>query len=390
MTRETSLLDIPRPLYSGAPDIGWVPSSRVAPLGSATRPLERSGGLRHLLVRQAALWKSRHAIKLARGGGLIILPRRAASLRQNQLMSRLQAAPVETFAPTSAPALEEALTLEHEISPAEELAAIAAEHPASEPEPSDREPVAEAPVEPEPEVSAPAPREADEPEMLAPSALEHAAPASEAPAFEELPPSAIAPETAERIASVPAAPGVTPDWDVLILSGPAGTGKSSVARAIGGRLVKAIHVRVEPMRDKAFRSVSAWILPPAGSQAGAVGIPAQWSGEADEARQRAADLAIEHVGEGYQIILEDVIEAPAELQPYLDALGSLKVQTVTLMPSVEELQRRDAIRPGAERGPRPTETRQAMVKALSEVSHVLDTKDETVDETADRVLGTLT
>lgn len=177
-------------------------------------------------------------------------------------------------------------------------------------------------------------------------------------------------------------------WQVLILSGPAGSGKSSIAQQFCEMLPRSVHIKVEPLRDRSYSVLVAQPMAAGGHEAGAKAEV--WSGKTEEAREQAADLAAAYIHTGYHVIIDDVIEAPSELKLYQDGLSDLDLRIVTLMPSLEELERRDKMRPvEAQAGSRIKEFHANMVRQLSAHSSVLDTSHETVQETVQRILDLL-
>jgi chloramphenicol 3-O-phosphotransferase len=175
-------------------------------------------------------------------------------------------------------------------------------------------------------------------------------------------------------------------WQVMVLAGPAGSGKSSIAQQFSELLPKAVHIKVEPLRDRAY---SMLVARPA-SRDGVVAQPEVWSGTTEEARQQAVVLSEAYVHTGHQVIIDDVIESSAELAPYLDGLADNATRVVTLMPSIEEMERRDRMRAdGKSTGVRVRELHASMIRQMGQHSTVLDTSHETVFETVQRIIGML-
>ena len=119
-------------------------------------------------------------------------------------------------------------------------------------------------------------------------------------------------------------------------------------------------------------------------------LPSVWSGPTSEGREKAVTLAKEYLQDGYLVIIDDVIESVGELQVYQAGLDGIENRAVTLMPSEEEMERRDKMRPVDQRmGTRVSDARVQMAKLLSASSVVIDTSDETVDAIAQRILDAL-
>lgn len=156
------------------------------------------------------------------------------------------------------------------------------------------------------------------------------------------------------------------DWQVLILGGPLGAGKASVGQQICMAVPETRFVQV-------YRSRTATL-----------------SLNGDSARDAALSSVRSLVESGHRVVIDDVIETPAELNGFLDALPGTRTVAVTLMPSLEEMERRDAMKPlGSQAGPKLPELFNAMAQKLGERSTVLDTTNDTVEDTVQRVLALL-
>jgi chloramphenicol 3-O-phosphotransferase len=175
-------------------------------------------------------------------------------------------------------------------------------------------------------------------------------------------------------------------WEVMVLAGPAGSGKSSIAQQFSELLPKAVHIKVEQLRDRTY---SMLVARPA-ARDGVVSQPEVWSGTTEEARLQAVQLSEAYVHTGHRVIIDDVIESAAELTPYLDGLAQRATRIVTLMPSIEEMERRDRMSAdGKPSGVRIRELHAVMIRQMGQHSTVLDTSRETIYETVQRIIGLL-
>lgn len=119
---------------------------------------------------------------------------------------------------------------------------------------------------------------------------------------------------------------------VLILTGPPGAGKSSVAQAICERFDRMIHIPVDDLRH--------WVK---------AGYRHPWMEDAQTHEQRrmatanAASIARNAIGFRYAAIIDDVVYEPGEVAAYREALAGIDadVQFVTLLPSLEVTAARD-------------------------------------------------
>jgi adenylate kinase family enzyme len=118
---------------------------------------------------------------------------------------------------------------------------------------------------------------------------------------------------------------------VIIVSGPAGAGKSAVAEAICERFDRMIHIEVDALRH--------WVK---------AGYRHPWAGDQQAAEQRllatrnASAIARESVALRYAAVIDDVV-LPEQVGQYREALAGLPthVHLVTLLPSLEAALARD-------------------------------------------------
>lgn len=156
----------------------------------------------------------------------------------------------------------------------------------------------------------------------------------------------------------PVEPGVEPGM-VMIVTGPAGAGKSTVARELCRRFERAAHIAVDALRHMV---VSGYASPLPGR---ADAEEARRQGRL--ARRNAAALARNFACAGFHAVIDDVLERREELDEYLAALAGCTVACVTLLPTAEALRARDAGRPPAER----------MGERALELHHIIATSGET-------------
>jgi guanylate kinase len=156
------------------------------------------------------------------------------------------------------------------------------------------------------------------------------------------------------------------NWQLLILSGPTGSGKASVGQKLCQAIPLSSYVQV-------YRSKTA-----------------QLSLNGDVAREQALVNIKELLAKGQKVVVDDAIESPNDIRMFTDALPDVTAIAVTLMPSLEEMERRDALKPIEQRsGTHLGEVYATMQKRLAESSTVLDTTGDTVEDTVQRVLDLL-
>lgn len=170
---------------------------------------------------------------------------------------------------------------------------------------------------------------------------------------------------------------------VMIVTGPAGAGKSTVARELCRRFPRAAHIEVDLLRHMV---VSGFASPVPGQS-----DPEIAAAQSHLATVNAATLARNFSRAGMVVVIDGVLETRDELDRYLDALGpEMDVCMVALLPDGAELARRDALRPEGERmGTRSEQLRQ-IIAANGETRGLrLDTSAWDVEQTVDVILERL-
>jgi chloramphenicol 3-O-phosphotransferase/ADP-ribose pyrophosphatase YjhB (NUDIX family) len=173
-----------------------------------------------------------------------------------------------------------------------------------------------------------------------------------------------------------------PAAPVVIVTGPAAAGKSTVARELCRRFDRAAHIDVDMIRWHMI--VSGYVRP-----------EEAYGPEPEEAQQQlllaarnASALARNFADEGFLAVIDDVIETREHLDAYLDYLsGCDPISVVTLLPNADALAARDTGRPKDQyMGSRSEELRRIIAGNGETRGLRLDTSDWTAEETVDIIL----
>lgn len=174
--------------------------------------------------------------------------------------------------------------------------------------------------------------------------------------------------------------GASPVASVFIITGPAGAGKSTVARALCARFERAAHIEVDHLRHM-VRSGYASPLPGEAD-------PDEAARQTALAQRHAALLARGFTDAGFVAVIDDVLETRTELDHYVAHLAGGEAHLVTLLPDAETVWTRDATRPNGDRmGARAGQLHE-IITANGETRGVrLDTSAWSVDETVEIILA---
>ena len=165
---------------------------------------------------------------------------------------------------------------------------------------------------------------------------------------------------------------------VVLITGPAGAGKSAVAEALCERFDRMLHVEVDTLRH--------WVK---------AGYRHPWAGDAQAAEQRllatrnASAIARESIALRYAVVIDDVVFA-REAAQYREALADVgcDVHFVLLLPDLEVTLARDRARlatiPDRVRALHE-QFRRESAEGLLPGATIDSTHDENAQMTADRV-----
>jgi chloramphenicol 3-O-phosphotransferase len=164
--------------------------------------------------------------------------------------------------------------------------------------------------------------------------------------------------------------------EVLILSGPPGAGKSTVAQALSERYDRVAHIDVDTLRH--FITPTGYVAP------GKPGFERQRA----LATRNACSLACNFLAERFAVIIDDVVVTADELDDYLRNLegAGIRVHFVRLLPSLEVCEERNRNRrEGRQPAERIRKLHADFVAATDLPGATVDSSDLTAYATADKL-----
>lgn len=113
---------------------------------------------------------------------------------------------------------------------------------------------------------------------------------------------------------------------IIFITGPAGSGKTTVARQVAQHFPKSLHIQVDHLREMMVNGVE---LPDGG------GWSEETSRQFQMARSTAIYMAQLYAGQGVDVVIDDVCVPPEFQKQYTELFNNPAVHRVLLLPAAE-------------------------------------------------------
>ena len=165
---------------------------------------------------------------------------------------------------------------------------------------------------------------------------------------------------------------------VCIITGPCGSGKSTIAEELAEETKKSGYIDVDYLRDMIKNGRAN---------------PCIYTGESkkqvDLATRNSLDLTLNFLKKGFNVFIDDVLERKQQMIDYSKGLKNYRIHIFLLLPNKKVLAKRDSQRKKEDvMGERALELHDIFTKKVDKKGwYVLDTSNHTIEQTKNEIMN---